>query len=280
LFRLYLPPNPLPGAEFLSDKNMSMTEVLAELSAQENSRESDLEEARSIQELMLPAEALRTPQVTVAHAFKPAAEVGGDFLDYFSLADETVGVYLGDVCGKGLPAALYAALAVGTLRGVHKTGQSPASVLATLNRRLTIRGIPRRYATMQYALCDPRSGAMQIASAGMSGPLHVSPSGCRELQLSGLPPGMFPNTTYETHALQLQAGDSMVFFSDGIVEARDTSGEFFGMERLVELCGAQGGANSAQLLERIFAAVQSFAYGREQHDDMAIVVFQFTGTPG
>lgn len=259
---------------------MSMTEVLAELSAQENSRESDLEEARSIQELMLPAEALRTPQVAVAHAFKPAAEVGGDFLDYFSLADETVGVYLGDVCGKGLPAALYAALAVGTLRGVHKTGQSPASVLATLNRRLTIRGIPRRYATIQYALCDPRSGAMQIASAGMSGPIHVSQSGCRALQLSGLPPGMFPDASYETHLMHLHAGDSMVFFSDGIVEAQDMSGDFFGMQRLVELCGVQSGANSAQLLERIFAAVQSFAYGREQHDDMAIAVFQFTGTRG
>ena len=111
MFRLYLPPNPFPVLSFSRIKLMSMTEVLAELSAQENSRESDLEEARSIQELMLPAEALRTPQVTVAHAFKPAAEVGGDFLDYFSLADETVGVYLGDVCGKGLPAALYAALA-------------------------------------------------------------------------------------------------------------------------------------------------------------------------
>ena len=259
---------------------MSMTEVLAELSAQENCRESDLEEARSIQQLMLPAEALRTPQVTVAHAFKPAAEVGGDFLDYFSLTDETVGVYLGDVCGKGLPAALYAALAVGTLRGVHKTGQSPASVLATLNRRLTIRGIPRRYVTMQYALCDPRSGAMQMASAGMSGPLHVSRSGCHELQLSGLPPGMFPNTSYETHTLQLQPGDSVVFFSDGIVEAQDISGDFFGMERLMELCAAQGRANSAQLLERIFGAVQNFAHGREQHDDMAIALFQFNGTRG
>jgi sigma-B regulation protein RsbU (phosphoserine phosphatase) len=130
---------------------------------------------------------------------------------------------------------------------------------------------------MQYALCDPRSGAMQIASAGMSGPLHVSQSGCSELQLSGLPPGMFPNTSYETHALQLQAGDSVVFFSDGIVEARDTSCDFFGMERLVELCGAQRGANAAEFLDRIFTAVQRFAHGREQHDDMAMAVFQFGG---
>jgi sigma-B regulation protein RsbU (phosphoserine phosphatase) len=177
---------------------MTMTAVLADLSAQENSRELDLEEARSIQELMLPAEMLQYGNITVAHEFLPATEVGGDFLDYFSLTDACVGLYLGDVCGKGLPAALYAALAVGTLRGVHKTGQSPACVLNMLNRRLTIRGIPRRYTTMQYAVCDPPSGLMRIASAGMSGPLHVSGSKCRALDLSGLPPGMFPHASYET----------------------------------------------------------------------------------
>src|SRR5271168_2841726 len=152
---------------------MITTQVLAEPSAQENSREMDLEEARSIQDLMLPAQALCTGEVTVAHEFQPAAEVGGDFLDYFSLADESIGLYLGDVCGKGLPAALYAALAVGTLRGVHKTGQSPSGVLGLLNRRLAIRGIPRRYAAMQYAVFDPLDGRMQIASAGMCGPYKI-----------------------------------------------------------------------------------------------------------
>jgi sigma-B regulation protein RsbU (phosphoserine phosphatase) len=90
---------------------------------------------------------------------------------------------------------------------------------------------------------------------------------------------MFPNTSSETHALQLQAGDSIVFFSDGIVEAWDSSGDFLGTGRLVDLCGAQN-AKSAPFLDRIFDAVQSFAYGREQHDDVAMAVFQLTGTRG
>lgn len=98
-----------------------------ELHAVEKRREEALEEARSIQNVMLPNEALRAGSVKISHAFQPVTEVGGDFLDYFQLADGCVGLYLGDVSGKGLPAAMYAALAVGTLRGVHKTGHVPVA---------------------------------------------------------------------------------------------------------------------------------------------------------
>jgi len=108
-------------------------------------------------------------------------------------------LYLGHVSGKeGLPAALYAALAVGTLRGVHKTGTSPHDVLATLNRRLMIRGMPRRHTAIQYAVFNPHSHELQIASAGMPGPFHLSASGCRKLKLCGIPPGLFAAANYET----------------------------------------------------------------------------------
>src|SRR5216684_4894949 len=115
----------------------------------EKLREQELEEARVIQNVMLPAHPLRTAGVTISHEFQPVMEVGGDYLDYFKLSDETIGLYVGEVSGKGLPAALYAALAVGTLRGIHKTGTSPRDVLATLNRRLMIRGMPRRHTAIQ-----------------------------------------------------------------------------------------------------------------------------------
>jgi hypothetical protein len=109
---------------------MNTTTPSLELHAIEKRREEELEEARAIQSVMLPAESLRSGAVTVSHEFQPIAAVGGDFLDYFELTDKSVGLYLGDVSGKGLAAALYAALAVGTLRGVHKTGTSPSDVLA------------------------------------------------------------------------------------------------------------------------------------------------------
>jgi serine phosphatase RsbU (regulator of sigma subunit) len=254
---------------------MTTTEVLADISALEHARELDLEEARSIQSLMLPGEALCAGHVSISHEFQPVAEVGGDFLDYFSLTDGSVGLYLGDVCGKGLPAALYAALAVGTLRGVHKTGHSPSDVLCTLNRRLTIRGNPRRYAAVQYAMFDPQSGLMQIASAGMPGPLHIGRGGCRVLELSGLPPGLFASASYETVSLALVPGDSMVFCTDGITEAMNPDEESFGLERLSALCIGLAEIPARELRREIFSAVEDFKRGRRQRDDMAAAVFHY-----
>src|SRR6266700_3708981 len=121
------------------------------LSDLELQREQELAEARAIQMGMLPQGPLRTVDTTICYSFHPFHEVGGDFLDFFTLTDGAIGIYLGDVTGKGLPAALYAALAVGTLRGVHKTGKPPASVLNVLNRRVILRGATPRYAAVQYA---------------------------------------------------------------------------------------------------------------------------------
>lgn len=255
---------------------MTTTAPPVELRAIEKLREEELEEARSIQGVMLPAEPLRTANVRISHEFQPVTEVGGDFLDYFELTDGCIGLYLGDVSGKGLPAAMYAALAVGTLRGVHKTGQSPAHVLSTLNRRLMIRGTPRRHAAMQYALFDPRTREMQIASAGMPGPFHLSAQGCRVMEIQGIPPGLFdPGVTYETSKLILEPNDSVLFFTDGISDAFDTKGESFGIERLQAICETQLRGSPMELLSQIFSAVERFAHGRSQHDDMAAAVFQY-----
>jgi sigma-B regulation protein RsbU (phosphoserine phosphatase) len=182
-----------------------------DLHAVEKLRAEELEEARYIQAEMLPTESLHAGPVTISHEFKPIAAVGGDFLDYFQLMDGTFGIYLCDVSGKGLPAALYAALSVGTLRGVHKTGTSPGDALATFNRRLLIRGMPRRHAAIQYAVFDPRSRDLHIASAGMPGPFHLCADGCRSLELSGIPPGLFADTRYETLTVRLSPGDSVLF---------------------------------------------------------------------
>ncbi len=248
-----------------------------ELLAIEKLREEDLEEARAIQSAMLPTELLRAGAVIVSHEFRPIAAVGGDFLDYFELTDGRIGLYLADVSGKGLPAALYAALAVGTLRGVHKTGTAPHDVLATLNRRLMIRGMPRRHTAIQYALFDPHTHELRIASAGMPGPLHLRSNCCRVLEINGIPPGLFPATYYETQTMRLEPGDSVLFCTDGITDAFDCVGEQFGIERLQAICEAERPDSPTQLLRRVFAAVDSFARGREQHDDMAAALFHFCG---
>ena len=257
-----------------------MTNITApplELQALEKLREEELEEARAIQSMMMPAESLRAGEVMISHEFQPIAAVGGDFLDYFVLTDGRPGLYLGDVSGKGLPAALYAALAVGTLRGVHKTGTSPHDVLATLNRRLMIRGMPRRHAAIQYAVFDPLTHELHVASAGMPGPFHLSPRSCRNLEINGIPPGLFVTANYETLTVRLQPGDSVLFCTDGITDAFDRDGEQFGIERLQELCNTQRLTSCRELLGRMFAAVEHFSDGREQHDDMAAALFHFCG---
>jgi sigma-B regulation protein RsbU (phosphoserine phosphatase) len=239
----------------------------------EKLREEELEEARAIQSVMLPEEALRAGAVSISHEFQPIAAVGGDFLDYFQLSDGSIGLYLGDVSGKGLPAAMYAALAVGTLRGVHKTGQPPSSVLSTLNRRLLVRGVPRRYSATQYAMFDPVTRQMRIASAGMPGPFHLSSRGCRILEVPGIPPGLFDAVEYETRTIHVEPGDSVLFCTDGITDAFNTEEESFGIARIQEICEADAYDTPAALLVRLFAELESFTRGREQHDDMTAAAF-------
>jgi sigma-B regulation protein RsbU (phosphoserine phosphatase) len=254
---------------------MNTVTMPMELGVIEKLRMEELEEARSIQSVMLPEEPLRAGAVRISHEFQPVTEVGGDFLDYFQLTDGCIGLYLGDVSGKGLPAAMYAALAVGTLRGVHKTGQSPAIVLSTLNRRLMIRGTPRRHAAMQYAVFNPITREMQIASAGMPGPLHLSERGCQVLEIQGIPPGLFdPSVTYDISTITIAPGDSVVFFTDGLSDAFNTDGESFGIERLQAVCEANASSTPPELLGHVFLEVERFARGQSQHDDMAAAVFR------
>lgn len=264
---------------FASDATVSArTDILAKLYALEGSRKADLDEARSIQRALLPVGPLQVGSVGVRHAFQPVQDVGGDFLDYYTLPDGTVGLYLGDVCGKGLPAAMYSALTVGILRGIHKTGQATSTVMSLLNRRMTLRGVTRRYSAMQYSVFDPVTGILEFTSAGMHGPFLVSGLGCRNLQESGLPPGLFADATYGSHSLRLAPGDSVVFCTDGIIEASNPEGEFFGSERLLELCVLLAeNVPGTELAEHIFTAVESFSDGQRQHDDMAVVVLSYSG---
>src|SRR5579859_1369391 len=214
---------------------MNSTYASADVVTIESLRENELQEARAIQRAMLASESLKTANVEIESEFQPFSEVGGDFLDYFLLSDGTVGLYLGDVTGKGLPAALFAALAVGTLRGVHKTGTAPNAVLALLNKRMMVKCISSRYAAMQYANLDPATGVMRIAGAGMHGPFHLRAEGCDELALCGIPPGLFPQSDYEMKEIRMMPGDSVVFLSDGLIDAMNSHGEILGIEGLAEM---------------------------------------------
>jgi sigma-B regulation protein RsbU (phosphoserine phosphatase) len=116
---------------------------------------------------------------------------------------------------------------------------------------------------------------MQIASAGMPGPFHLSSDGCHGLELSGIPPGLFQAASYEVVTIKLQSGDSVLFCTDGLTDAFDQHGQQFGIERLQKLCEGERKAPPVALLGKIFAEVEGFARGRGQHDDMAAALFHF-----
>ena len=251
----------------------ALTQV--ELHVIEKLREQELEEARLIQSVMQPAQPLRADGILISHEFQPVMEVGGDYLDYFHLSDGTIGLYVGDVSGKGLPAALYAALAVGTLRGIHKTGMMPGQVVSLLNQRLLLRGIPGRHTAIQYALFDPATAEMRIVSAGMPGPLLLRGKTCDSLKVAGIPPGLFPQVEYDEVKIQLQAGDALLFFTDGLTDARSAEGEDFDEARLHKVCLEHLASSPLELLGHIFCAIQKFSADCRQFDDMTATLFQY-----
>jgi sigma-B regulation protein RsbU (phosphoserine phosphatase) len=237
--------------------------------------ELERNEAYLVQKSLLPRQLLRAPTFEISYRFRAFGEVSGDFLDYFYLADRRLGLYLGDVVGKGLPAAMYAALAMGILRGIHKTGEPAAAVLEAFNRHLRVRLVPNRFCATQYAVFDPVTLELHLANAGLPLPLHISSSGCQPLGKGGLPSGLFDSAQYDQHTVRLAQGDAVLFATDGLHETFDQDGPESGLGWLVNLCAEQGCRSPHQLLDYIFKTIEHFP-GRKRHDDVAAVVLELS----
>ncbi|MBI3663564.1 MAG: PP2C family protein-serine/threonine phosphatase [Acidobacteria bacterium] len=240
----------------------------------EQLRAFEIEEARNIQQAMVCVEPLKLHPVEIVSRFRPVAEVGGDFLDYFRLEDHRMGLYLGDVVGKGLAAAMYAALAMGTLRGIHKRGTAPTAVLELMNERLRMRVVPGRYCAVQYAVYDPATRQLSYANAALPRPILISPQGCREVGEGGLPSGLFADAQYEGYSVQLEPGEAVLFCTDGIPDARNPQGDDFGLERVLAVCESHVRADADALLDRLFAEVDAFTGDDLPHDDMTAIVLK------
>ena len=196
---------------------------------------NERDEARELQQSLLPAAMLEGPACEVAYRFSPFSEVGGDFADFFHMPDGRIGIYLGDVVGKGLPAAMYGVLVMGMLRGIHKTGQDTGTALTILNQRLMVRPVAGRYSATLYAVFEPETLQLTFSNAGLPLPLLVASSGCRKLGEGGLPSGLLHDSSYETHSVQLSPGDSVLFATDGLHELRDHQDTDFSWEKLSEI---------------------------------------------
>jgi len=250
------------------------TESAKETSARCHACDEQIQEAKLIQSSLLPTSLLRHESVDIAFRFIPFSDVGGDFLDFFRLADGFIGIYLGDVVGKGLSAAMYGALAMGTLRGIHKSGTDTARVLGLLNERLLQRPIRGRFCSTLYALYNPATRELIFSNAGMPLPLLVSGSACRQLGEGGLPSGMFPGATYGRHVVQLAPGDCVLFASDGLHELRNGEGVEFCTSRMEEVWAECRHRSATEAVDFVFDRQAAFSGGYAPHDDITAVALK------
>ena len=240
--------------------------------------EQELKVARSIQHASLPEELPDLEGWQIAPYYQPAREVGGDFYDFFELEDGRLGIVVGDATGKGVPAALVMASARSMLRAVAQTSNSPGDVLRRVNDPLATDIPPNMFVTCFYCILDPNSGSLSYANAGHDLPYVRRRGGeAEELKARGMPLGLMPKMSYEENKIVLNAGQSVLFYSDGLVEAHDPIGEMFGFPRLRALVAEHGEKGSLVdfLLEELYSFVGE---GWEQEDDITLLTLQCSAT--
>jgi serine phosphatase RsbU (regulator of sigma subunit)/predicted ester cyclase len=237
--------------------------------------EQELRVARTIQQASLPKEVPQPEGWQLSPFYQPAREVGGDFYDFFALEEGRVGVVVGDATGKGMPAALVAEATSNMLRAVAQAlgSSSPGEVLSRVNETLLARIPPNMFVTCFYAILEPKSGTLSYANAGHDLPYLHRSGAAEELRARGMPLGLMPGMGYEEKETILEAGESTLFYSDGLVEAHDPKGEMFGFPRLRALIAKHGevGALGDFLMEELYSFVGE---GWEQEDDITLLTLR------
>jgi phosphoserine phosphatase RsbU/P len=241
--------------------------------------EKELRFAQRVQLALLPQELPKKIKgVDVAWQFDAARELGGDLYDFLSTDPNTLVVAVGDVSGKGVPAALYSSFVGEVVRGrtyrrrfMPERG-NPAMVLTSVNRLLHERGLEEYYCTLCYALFDLKKRIVTFANSGLPFPLHISGDQWHAVDLPGVPLGSFGASTYDEKTCELKPGDVFVFCSDGIYETFNDAGEEFGQHRVGRTAFAERDKPAQEIVEAIFGAMQAFRGDAEQMDDQTCVV--------
>lgn len=238
--------------------------------------ERDLRLAAEIQRALLPAPTCDGGFFEIAAAALPSRMVGGDFYDYLALDDGHVGFTLGDVAGKGPSAALLAVAVLNTFAALAPVCRNPAELSSRINATLLRRAVEARFATMFYGVTAP-DGVLRYCNAGQEPPAVVRRDRVEWLETGGIVLGLFATAAYEAGTVQLDPGDVVVAFSDGITEARNTAGEEFGRERLHAILRRCRGESARAILDAILGAIHQFSAGAVQYDDITVLVFRYEG---
>jgi len=266
---------PLANHTAVAIENARLYEAVADNEAR---LEKELRFAQRVQMALLPQELpKRLRGVDVAARFEPARELGGDFHDFLAPEPNNLVVAVGDVSGKGAPAALYSAFAGELLRGrtfrrrYTAVRSTPAGVLASMNTILHARQLEEYYCTLCYATFDFKRKTVTLANSGLPYPIRCTAEGCAQIDLPGVPLGSFADSSYDEVSFPLSAGDTFVICSDGIFEAMNERGEEFTAARLLDVVERSQGLTARAIVDAIYAAVQVFRGTAAPNDDMTAV---------
>jgi phosphoserine phosphatase RsbU/P len=277
---------------FTDDHNRTVTTLAAqvaialenarlyeEIARQEKRLERDLSLARELQFRLLPHSLPKLPHLEVAAKFAPARAIGGDLYDFVNYSLDQMGMVIGDVSGKGAPAAIYAALVSGILRSHAPIEPGPAEMLRAVNFSLGERRIEGQFVSLIYAVWDDRNRSLKIANSGLPRPLYCHDGKIEVIEATGLPLGLFDDAEYDEFTFKAKPGDMFVFFSDGIMDARNKAGDMFGRHRTEAIIAGCVNVSADCVVKSLFKAVTEHAAGEEAFDDETVVAIRVKGEP-
>ena len=249
-----------------------------QIARQERRLERDLALARELQFRLLPPSMPKLENLEVAAKFVPARAIGGDLYDFVHYSGSRLGIVIGDVSGKGAPAAIYAALVSGILRSHAPIEPAPAEMLSAVNFSLGERRIEAQYICLMYAVWDDERRTLQVANSGLPRPIYIHAGKTEIIEATGLPLGLFDDAEYEEFTFRTKPGDMFVFFSDGILDASNKAGEMFGrmgVERVIAACPEQ---SPECVVTSLFQAVEEHSEGQSAFDDQTVVAIKVKGS--
>ncbi|MGA8492404.1 MAG: GAF domain-containing protein [Terriglobales bacterium] len=255
-------------------------QLYEQIARQEKRLERDLAMARQLQFRLLPPTLPKLAHLDIAAKFVPARAIGGDLYDFVNYSMSRTAIVIGDVSGKGAPAAIYAALVSGILRSHAPIEPGPAEMLSAVNFSLGERRIDGQFVSLIYAVWDDRNRTLQVANSGLPRPIYCHDGKIEIIEATGLPLGLFDDADYDEFSFKAKPGDMFVFFSDGILDASNKAEELFGRERVGEIVAANPNASADEMVKLIFQAVAEHASGVEAFDDQTVVAIRVKGSSG
>jgi len=250
-----------------------------EIARQEKRLERDLALARELQFRLLPQSLPQFPNLEVAAKFAPARAIGGDLYDFVNYSQARMGMVIGDVSGKGAPAAIYAALVSGILRSHAPIEPGPAEMLRAVNFSLGERRIDGQFVSLIYAVWDDENRSLQVANSGLPRPLYCHDGKIEVIEATGLPLGLFDDAEYDEFTFRAKPGDMFVFFSDGILDARNRAGDMFGRAPMETIIAGCAEISADCVVKSLFKAAAEHAGGEEAFDDETVVAIKVKGEP-